>query len=204
MPYPADMTDWDARYTEEGWAFGTEPNDFLREEADRLPKGRVLCLAEGQGRNAVWLAQRGHTVTAMDQSRVGLESARELAAERGVEITTVRADLADFEIEPGAWQGIVSIYAHVSGDVRARVHARVERGLAPGGVFVLEAYRPEQIGRGTGGPSEDDRMVNLERLRRELPSLEFLVAREVDREVLEGHRHRGMSSVVQLVARRRG
>ena len=204
MPYPADMTDWDARYAAEGWAFGTEPNDFLREQADQLPPGRVLCLAEGQGRNAVWLAQRGHDVTAMDQSAFGLEGARQLAAERGAKITTVRADLETFEIEPGAWQGIVSIYAHVTGDVRSRVHARVERGLAPGGVFILEAYRPEQIGRGTGGPSDDDRMVNLERLRRELPSLEFLVAREVDREVLEGHRHKGMSSVVQLVARRRG
>ena len=198
------MTDWDARYAEEGWAFGTEPNDFLREQAHQLPPGRVLCLAEGQGRNAVWLAQGGHDVTAMDQSAFGLEGARQLAAERGVKITTVRADLAEFEIEPGAWAGIVSIYAHVARDIRARTHAQVERGLAPGGVFVLEAYRPEQIGRGTGGPPEDERMVNLERLRRELPTLEFVIAREVDREVLEGHRHRGMSSVVQLVARRRG
>jgi SAM-dependent methyltransferase len=198
------MTDWDARYAEEGWAFGTEPNDFLREQAHLLPPGRVLCLAEGQGRNAVWLAQRGHDVTAMDQSAFGLEGARRLAAERGVSITTVRADLAEFEIEPGAWAGIVSIFAHVTGDLRARVHAKVEKGLAPGGVFLLEAYRPEQIGRGTGGPAEDERMVNLERLRRELPTLEFVVAREIDREVLEGHRHHGMSSVVQLVARRRG
>jgi SAM-dependent methyltransferase len=197
------MTDWDARYREQGWAFGTEPNDFLREQAEQLPPGRVLCLAEGQGRNAVWLAQRGHDVTAVDQSAVGLEGAKQLAAERGVTITTVRADLDAYTIEPGAWQGIVSIYAHVAGDLRARVHAQVERGLAPGGVFVLEAYRPDQIGRGTGGPSEDDRMVNLERLRRELTSLEFVLAREVDREVLEGHRHRGLSSVVQLVARRR-
>ena len=197
------MTDWDARYNEEGWAFGKEPNDFLREAADRLPaNGRMLCLAEGQGRNAVWLAQRGHEVTAMDQSAAGLAGAKQLAAERGVTLTTVRADLAEFELEPGAWQGIVSIFAHVDGALRARVHARVERGLAPGGVFVLEAYRPEQIGRGTGGPPDDDRMVNLARLRRELPTLEFLVAREIDREVLEGHRHRGMSSVVQLEARR--
>jgi len=198
------MTDWDARYNEEGWAFGTEPNDFLREQGDRLQPGRVLCLAEGQGRNAVWIAQRGHEVTAMDQSTVGLEGAKRLAAERGVTLTTVRADLDGFEIEPGAWQGIVSIFAHVDGALRAKVHARVERGLAPGGVFLLEAYRPEQIGRGTGGPPEDDRMVNLARLRRELPSLEFLLAREIDREVLEGHRHHGMSSVVQLVARRPG
>lgn len=197
------MTDWDARYHEEGWAFGTDPNDFLREQAHQLPRGRVLCLAEGQGRNAVWLAQRGHDVTAMDQSAKGLEDARRLATERGVTIATVCADLADWEIEPGAWPGIVSIFAHVPGDVRRLVHARVERGLAPGGVFILEAYRPEQIGRGTGGPPEDERMVNLARLRRELPSLEFVIAREIDREVLEGHRHRGMSSVVQLVARRR-
>jgi SAM-dependent methyltransferase len=197
------MADWDARYTEEGWAFGTDPNDFLREQAGQLPAGRILCLAEGQGRNAVWLAQRGHDVTAVDQSAVGLRDANRLAAERGVAIATVRADLDDYAIEPGSWQGIVSIYAHVDGALRARVHARVERGLTPGGVFVLEAYRPEQIGRGTGGPPDDDRMVNLERLRRELPSLEFVVAREVEREVLEGHRHRGMSSVVQLVARRR-
>jgi SAM-dependent methyltransferase len=197
------MADWDARYTEEGWAFGTDPNDFLREQAGQLPAGRILCLAEGQGRNAVWLAQRGHDVTAVDQSAVGLRDANRLAAERGVAIATVRADLDDYAIEPGSWQGIVSIYAHVDGALRARVHAGVERGLTPGGVFVLEAYRPEQIGRGTGGPSDDNRMVNLERLRRELPSLEFLVAREVEREVLEGHRHRGMSSVVQLVARRR-
>lgn len=197
------MADWDARYTEEGWAFGTDPNDFLREQAGQLPAGRILCLAEGQGRNAVWLAQRGHDVTAVDQSAVGLGAANRLAAERGVAIATVRADLDDYAIEPDSWQGIVSIYAHVDGALRARVHARVERGLTPGGVFVLEAYRPEQIGRGTGGPPDDDRMVNLERLRRELPSLEFLVTREVEREVLEGHRHRGMSSVVQLVARRR-
>jgi len=197
------MVDWDARYSDEGWAFGTDPNDFLREQADHLPVGRILCLAEGQGRNAVWLAQRGHDVTAVDQSAVGLRDAHRLAAERGVTITTVRADLDDYAIEPGTWQGIVSIYAHVDGALRARVHSRVERGLAPGGVFVLEAYRPEHIGRGTGGPPEDDRMVNLERLRRELPSLEFVVAREIDSEVLEGHRHRGMSSVVQLVARRR-
>jgi SAM-dependent methyltransferase len=197
------MADWDARYTEEGWAFGTDPNDFLREQAGQLPAGRILCLAEGQGRNAVWLAQRGHDVTAVDQSTVGLRDANRLAAERGVAIATVRADLDDYAIEPDSWQGIVSIYAHVDGALRARVHARVERGLTPGGVFVLEAYRPEQIGRGTGGPPDDDRMVNLERLRRELPSLEFLVTREVEREVLEGHRHRGMSSVVQLVARRR-
>jgi len=197
------MTDWDARYAEPGWTFGTEPNDFLREQAHQLPRGRVLCLAEGEGRNAVWLATQGYDVTAMDQSQTGLDKAQQLARERGVRIATECADLGSYVIEPGAWQGIVSIFAHVPTVVRRRVHAAVVDGLAPGGVMLLEAYRPEQIGRGTGGPPDDDRMLNLERLRAELGSLEWLLARELERDVQEGVRHTGVSSVVQLLARRR-
>jgi 2-polyprenyl-3-methyl-5-hydroxy-6-metoxy-1,4-benzoquinol methylase len=113
------MTDWDARYAEAGWAFGTEPNDFLREQAELLPRGRVLCLAEGEGRNAVWLAGQGFEVTAVDLSSTGLEKAQRLASERGVRITTVCADLATYAIEPDAWEGIVSIFAHVPRSVRA-------------------------------------------------------------------------------------
>jgi len=204
------MTDWDARYAEPGWAFGTEPNDFLREQAHHLPsalgggRGRVLCLAEGEGRNAVWLAEQGFDVTGVDASAKGLAKARRLAAERGVELQTICADLATFAIEPNAWQGIVSIFAHVEPGVRRRVHAGVLQGLAPGGVLILEAYRPDQIGRGTGGPADDQRMLDLERLRDELGLLEWLVAREVDRPVIEGRCHTGGASVVQLVARRRG
>jgi SAM-dependent methyltransferase len=197
------MTDWDARYSEPGWAFGTEPNDFLREQAHHLPPGRVLCLAEGEGRNAVWLAQRGYAVTAVDLSSAGLEKAQGLARERGVRIETVRADLASYDLTRDAWQGIVSIFAHVPAAVRRHVHAGVLTALAPGGVLLLEAYRPEQLGRGTGGPPDDERMLNLERLRTELGALEWLLSRELDRDVQEGHRHTGVASVVQLVARRR-
>jgi SAM-dependent methyltransferase len=199
-----NMTDWDARYAEPGWAFGTEPNDFLREQAHRLPPGRVLCLAEGEGRNAVWLAQQGHAVTAVDLSRAGLDKAQRLARERGVAISTVHADLASYEIEPGAWQGVVSIFAHVPAAVRQRLHAAVCNGLAPGGVLLLEAYRPQQLGRGTGGPPDDERLLNLERLRPELGALEWLLARELDRDVVEGRCHTGAASVVELVARRQG
>ena len=198
------MTDWDARYAEPGWAFGTEPNDFLRDQAHHLPPGRVLCLAEGEGRNAVWLAGQGYAVTAVDASSAGLEKAKQLARERNVRITRVCADLASYVIEPGAWQGIVSIFAHVPPEVRQRVHAGVLAGLAPGGVLLLEAYRPLQLGRGTGGPSDDARMLDLERLRPELGALEWLLARELDRDVLEGRCHTGSASVVQLVARRPG
>jgi len=209
------MTDWNERYAEQGYQFGTEPNDFLREQAHHLwdthglpPEGgagtsRVLCLADGEGRNGVWLAEQGLDVTSMDLAPAGLEKARRLATERGVRLTTVHADLATYAIAPGAWQGIVSIFAHLPPEIRARVHAGVVAGLGPGGVFILEAYRPEQLGRGTGGPPDAERMMNLQRLRPELGALDWLVAREIEREVIEGPRHSGMASVVQLLARRR-
>jgi SAM-dependent methyltransferase len=198
------MTDWDARYAEPGWAFGTEPNDFLREQAHRLPaRGRVLCLAEGEGRNAVWLARQGHDVTAVDTAAVGLEKARQLAEEHEVAITTVLADLADFALEPEAWDGVVSIFAHVPVPVRQRVHAALAWTLRPGGVLLLEAYRPQQLARGTGGPPDDARMLDLSRLGAELGALEWQLALEVDRAVVEGRYHTGLASVVQLVARRR-
>ena len=197
------MTDWEARYAEAGYAFGTRPNDFLREQEGRLLPGRILCLGAGEGRNAVWLAQRGYEVTAVDQSTRGLQKARRLASDRGVRIATVEADLATFHIQAGAWAGIVSIFVHLTPPVRKRVHASVVSGLAPGGVYVMEAFRPEQARRTTGGPSEDERLVNLERLRPELGALDWLVAQELERDVVEGRCHTGRASVVQLVARKR-
>ena len=104
---------WDDRYQGDDYVYGTAANEFLSSQVDRLPTGRILCLAEGEGRNAVFLAEQGFIVTAVDQSSVGLDKARRLAAERGVEIQTVVADLADFRIESGAWDGIVSIFAHM-------------------------------------------------------------------------------------------
>src|SRR5689334_11567781 len=94
VDYAARMTDWESRYAEPGYAFGTKPNDFLRERVDALPPGPILCLAEGEGRNAVWLAQRGYDVTAVDLSSRGLQKAQRLASDRRVKIKTIEADLA--------------------------------------------------------------------------------------------------------------
>lgn len=193
---------WDVRYAEPGWAFGTRPNDFLREMAPHLPPGRILCLAEGEGRNAVHLAALGHEVTAVDLSPVGIAKTLALAGERGVSVRAEVADLADYAIAPGHWQGIVSIFAHVPHDVRGPLHRAVVAGLAPGGVLVLEAYTPAQADRGTGGPSEASRFMTLEDLREELRGLEFVHARELQRDVIEGRYHTGPAEVVQLVARR--
>ncbi len=190
---------WDARYAGPGFAYGTEPNAFLREMAPRIPHGRVLSLADGEGRNSVYLAGLGHEVVAVDGSRVGMEKAARLAAERGVRVETVVSDLADFRIEPDAWSGIVSIFCHLPPPLRKRVHGEVVRGLAPGGVLILEAYTPKQLEYRTGGPSEPALLMTLDALREELHGLDLVHAVETEREAREGRLHRGLAAVVQIV-----
>ena len=193
-------TPWDQRYDTEEYQYGTTENDFLRSVAGQLPGGRCLCLAEGEGRNAVYLAGLGHQVTAVDNSLVGLRKAEKLAKQRGVQIETCVADLADFAIEPESWDSIISIYCHVSPEIRTALHAKVAVGLRPGGMLVLEAYRPEQLGYGTGGPPALEKLMALPQLREELQGLDFMHALELEREVVEGNLHTGIGAVVQLLA----
>ena len=193
---------WDERYATDEYLYGTEANAFLTSVIDRIPPGRVLCLAEGEGRNAVHLATLGHDVLAVDRAAVGLEKARALARERGTEIATVVADLAHFPLESDAWDGIVSIFAHVEPDVRRALHAQVPGALRRGGVLLLEAYTPTQVERDTGGPPDTARLMTLDLLREELPGLVFELEREVERDVVEGRYHTGLASVVQVIARR--
>lgn len=191
---------WDTRYAAAGYAYGTAPNDFLAAEARHLPAGgAVLCLAEGEGRNAVWLAQQGFAVTAVDASPVGLEKARHLAEERGVALTTVCADLAAFAIAPGAWDGIVSIFCHLPPPLRVAVHRACVAGLAPGGVLLLEGYTPRQLDYKSGGPPQLELLYEPETLCEDFAGLELSLLREVVREVREGNCHTGLGAVVQVV-----
>lgn len=193
---------WDERYNVADYVYGTEPNGFLVPKADLLPSGKVLCLGEGEGRNAVWLAEQGFDVTAVDSSGVGLRKARALATGRGVRITTVHSDLAHYAIEPEGWDGIVSIFCHLPAPLRAQVHQGCVAGLRPGGVMLLEAYTPDQVGRGTGGPPTAALMMDAQTLRHELAGLDLLELVELEREVHEGALHNGPGAVVQLVARK--
>jgi SAM-dependent methyltransferase len=194
------MGAWDERYSGEDWAFGTEPNDFLRQEAHRIPPGRVLCIGEGEGRNSTFLAEQGYEVVGVDQSQVGMDKAQALAQERGVFVETVVSSIEDFDLTEEEWQGIVSIFFHLPPELRKKVHRSVAGGLAHGGVLILEAFTPRQLEYGTGGPTDPHRLVTLSLLEEELDGLEFLLAQEVEREIFEGHMHTGMSSVVQVVA----
>ncbi len=197
------MSMWDERYGGAEYVYGTEPNDFLRAEAPRIPKGRVLCLAEGEGRNAVFLAGLGHDVTAVDLSREGLRKAERLARERGVALAVEQADLASYVPTPGAYAGIVSIFGHLPAPVRRRLYAMIAPALVPGGIFLLEAYRPEQIALGTGGPKDPTMLPTVAQLREELIGLELVVARDVERDIHEGALHDGRSATVQVVGERR-
>jgi hypothetical protein len=134
---------------------------------------------------------------------VGLRKAGALAAERGVRIETVLADLADYRIESGGWDGIVSIWCHLPQPLRADVHRQVVAGLRSGGAFLLEAYTPAQLGYGTGGPKSVDLLPTLAELRTELDGLDLVHAVEREREVHEGQGHFGLSAVVDIVAVRR-
>lgn len=197
------MNQWDDRYAADRFYYGTEPNDFLREQAGRIRAGgRALCIAEGEGRNAVYLAGLGCAVTAMDQSAVGLAKARALAERRGVGIDVVVGDLSTWAFAPGSWDAIVSIWCHLPAPLRGHVYRGVVTGLAPGGVLILEAYTPKQLEFGTGGPPAAELMPTLAELRRHLDGLDFEVAAELEREVHEGQGHHGHSAVVQVVARR--
>ncbi|MCU0452427.1 MAG: class I SAM-dependent methyltransferase [Bacteroidetes bacterium] len=193
---------WDQRYRTEAYAYGTAPNDFLASIADQIPRGPVLCVGEGEGRNAVFLAERGHAVTAIDWSPVGLAKAEQLAASRGVHLETVCADLAEVPFAPSAWSGIVEIFVHLPAPVRTALHEGVKKGLRPGGVLVVESYTPKQLEHGTGGPTDPELLPTIEDLRRELSGLDYVIAREIERDIHEGVLHDGWSAVAQVLARK--
>ncbi len=193
---------WNEKFATTDYAYGTEPNDFLVSAVTNLKRGATLSLAEGEGRNAVWLAQQGFTVSAIEQSEKGVGKTLRLALQRGVIVMAERGELETFHIQPNSWDLVVSIYAHTPQELRRKLHRQVVAGLKPGGVFVLEAYTPAQIANNTGGPKDASLMPTAELLRSELAGLVFDRIEEVERDVVEGSLHTGKAHVVQVVAHR--
>ena len=193
---------WNEKFATTDYAYGTEPNDFLVSAVTNLKRGATLSLAEGEGRNAVWLAQQGFTVSAIEQSEKGVGKTLRLALQRGVIVMAERGELETFHIQPNSWDLVVSIYAHTPQELRRKLHRQVVAGLKPGGVFVLEAYTPAQIPNNTGGPKDASLMPTAELLRSERAGLVFDHIEEVERDVVEGSLHTGTAHVVQVVAHR--
>ena len=193
---------WNERYATDELAYGTEPNSFLVQNANLLTSP-VLSLAEGEGRNAVFLASLGLDVLGVDASDVGLAKAQRLAASRGLTIRTEVADLASYEPPENHYGSVISISAHLPSKVRSTFYPHVERSLKPGGIILLEAYAKAQISRNTGGPKDLDLLVDLADLQQQFPNCEPLLAQEIEREVIEGKFHTGLACVVQFIARKK-
>ncbi|WP_415398649.1 class I SAM-dependent methyltransferase [Synechococcus sp. W4D4] len=192
-----DQEFWDQRFRESHYAYGTQPNDFLRAKAAALPPGDALCLAEGGGRNAVHLAQQGHRVTAQDLSPIGLEKAQQLAQKKGVTLLCSCGDLRDFTPEAESVDLVVAIWMHLEPELRALVHRRAADALKPGGHLILEAYNPGQLQHGTGGPPNPELLITAAQLQEELQGLTWLELQETERWIEEGPLHQGQSAVVQ-------
>ncbi len=194
---------WDEKYNCDDFVYGTEPNDFLRANAHHFPThGKLLCLAEGEGRNAVWLATQGFDVTAVDSSAIGLAKAERLAKEKNTVIQVIHTDLADFDPGVEQWDGIIAIFAHLPLALRHQVHKACEKALKPSGIMLLEAYTPDQLNFGTGGPKNVDWLMTKQHLQKEFSHLTFIHLAEVERDVLEGIGHTGRGAVVQLLAKK--
>lgn len=195
---------WNSRFSAEGYLFGTEPNAFLAAAAGRIPRGgRVLCVADGEGRNGVWLAEQGYDVVAMDFSPVALAKSEALARARGVTIATVEADIYGWDWEPEAFDAVVAIFIQFAPpDKRGGLFAGLKKTLKPGGLLLLEGYRPEQIGYGTGGPGEVSHLYTRETLEDAFGDLAALDIREYDAVIEEGAGHSGLSALIDLVGRK--
>lgn len=197
-------TFWDQRYSGDDLVYGEAPNDFLVQMADRFSKtGHALDIGAGEGRNALFLASLGLGVLAVDQSAVGMQKAQRRAQERGLKLRVQAVDLQHFDAEPRSFDVVSSIFVHLPATLRAAVHRRIGVWLRPGGVFVLEAYAPDQIERGTGGPKDPALLASLADIVRELDGLEIEHQAALVRNVSEGQFHTGEASVVQVLARKR-
>jgi len=196
-----DRQQWDERYSGTEFEWTTRPNQFVAAELADLPPGRALDLAAGEGRNTVWLAERGWRVTAVDFSRVGLEKGRKLSAARGVDdarVEWVVADLRDYEPERDIYDLALIAYFQVSPEVRAAVLARAAAALAPGGTAFVVGHDLTNLTEGTGGPQDPDVLYTPEAVRAELPGLRVIRAERVHRAV---ERDGGTATAVDTLVR---
>jgi SAM-dependent methyltransferase len=200
------MNGWDKRFAGEEFLFGEAPNAFLARQAPLLKKGqRVLAVADGEARNGVWLAEQGLSVHSMDFSSVAQAKARQLAARRGVTLDFELADLLTWEFPPEAYDVVATIFIQfMPPQDRARVFAGMKRTLKPGGLLIMEGYRPEQIAYGTGGPSDPTWHYTEDLLRAEFSDFEIIELASYDAELNEGSRHKGPSALIDIVARKPG
>ncbi|MFH3479559.1 SAM-dependent methyltransferase [Xanthobacter variabilis] len=193
---------WDQRYAREDYLFGVAPNAFLARQAPRLKAGwHALAIADGEGRNGVWLAEQGLSVHSVDSSAVAQDKARRLAAERGVELQLELVDLSSWAWPLAAYDVVVGIFIQfLPPEQRDQMFEHVRKALKPGGMVLLEGYRPKQVEYRTGGPSTPENLYTEELLRAAFAGFEIVELSSYDAEIAEGSAHCGMSALIDLVA----
>ena len=195
---------WNTRYAEPGFAYGTEPNSFLVSQKQYLKPGmKALAVADGEGRNGVWLAQQGLDVLSVDASEVGLRKARELAQSRGVSLHTELTDLTTWKWPEHEFDIVVAIFIHFMPEFRVRMHQSMLQALKPGGMLIMEAFTPKQLEYKTGGPPVKEMLYTADMLREEFREGEILRLEEILTGLNEGPYHRGTAAVVRLVVKSR-
>lgn len=197
---------WDARYATDDYIFGTAPNRFLESQIAHIKPGmQTLSIADGEGRNGVWLAEQGARVHAVDVSPVALEKARKLAAVRGVALDFEQVDILGWDWPEAAYDLVAAIFIQFAPPPeRDHVIAGIRRCLKPGGLLILQGYTPKQIEFGTGGPPSAANMYTAELLRDWFGDWDILHLSEHESVIREGSHHHGMSALIDLVARKPG
>lgn len=202
--FPDPAQTWNRRFETPDFIFGTEPNAWLREHAGVWRPGqRVLCVADGEGRNSVWLARQGLEVDAYDIAEVGVAKARQLAAAQGVRVNYAVADCDGFDHGEARYDGVAAIFVQFADPaLRTRLFDRLVRALKPGGVLVLQGYTPKQLDYKTGGPPLVSHLYTEALLREAFAGLQIEVLRSYEADLAEGSQHHGRSALVGLVARK--
>jgi SAM-dependent methyltransferase len=198
------IAQWDTRYSGAGYLFGQAPNAFLASQTARLQPGQsALAVADGEGRNGVWLAEQGLDVLSVDASTAAQEKARHLAEVRGVRFRLELADLSEWAFPEAAFDVIAAIFIQFAApDLRTVLFGRMKQALRPGGLLLLEGYRPEQLQYGTGGPPYVENLYTEAMLREAFGDFEILRLDSYDAVIEEGSAHKGLSALIDLVARK--
>lgn len=196
---------WDKRYDTQDYVYGTEPSRFLKLNTELLHAGDIaLAVADGEGRNSVFMAEQGLNVTAVDSSSVGLEKARRLAADRGAKVDFRLADLRDWDWDATQYDVVAAIFIQFADPAfRAEIFDGMERALKPGGLLMLHGYTPKQLEYGTGGPPVPELLYTRDMLAKRFGNWDVLRLEDYEAELQEGPGHSGMSALIDLMARRR-
>jgi SAM-dependent methyltransferase len=195
---------WETRYRTSGYAFGKEPNYFLASCKPLLPKtGKALAVADGEGRNGVWLAEQGLDVLSLDFSPSAQAKAAVLAKERGVTIDIVRADVHTWNYPENVYDVVVEIFTQFSSPAeRTQKWAGMRKALKPGGLLIIQGYTPKQLEYGTGGPKQIENLYTRQLLEDGFRGFHDVRVVEEELELHEGSSHGGMSAVIGLTARK--